>query len=109
MALTDCPACSKKISDKAEVCSHCNFAVKSADADDLLRKQKLKRYKKLSRIQNQSMLAILLFVCGFGFMFWGGTQPGEMQHNIAMGVCTLGFIWYAINRVRIVVAKRFSE
>ena len=24
--LTDCPACKKKISDKADICNHCGFA-----------------------------------------------------------------------------------
>lgn len=109
MALIECPSCNKKISDKAETCSHCAFGVKAADADDILRKQKLKRFNALRGLQNQSMLAILLFVTGFGFMFWGGARPGDLQHNLAMGTCTLGFVWYAVNRVRIVIAKRFSQ
>ena len=27
MALTDCPSCNKKISDKSEECPHCQFRV----------------------------------------------------------------------------------
>ena len=109
MALIDCPACGKKVSDKAKQCPHCDFAVSSADAEALLRKQKMRRYQKLSRIQYQSIFAILMFVTGFGFMFWGGASPGDQQHNIALGVCTAGFIWYSVNRVRLVILKRFSE
>ena len=109
MALIDCPSCGKKISDKAEKCPHCDFPVKSASKEDILRKQDLKRYEKLRSLQNQSMLAILVFILGFGFMYWGGTRPGELQHNIAMGACVVGFLWYAINRVRVLIAKRFSE
>lgn len=108
MALINCPSCGKKISDKSEQCPHCGFAVKNASADDILRKQQMQRYKKMSSLQNQSMLAILIFILGFGFMYWGGTQPGELQHNLAMGAATVGFVWYAINRARIVLAKRAS-
>ncbi len=64
MALTDCPACNKKISDKSDVCSHCGFQVGDASAEDILRKQSLQRYKKQQSIQNQSLLAVLIFVAG---------------------------------------------
>jgi ribosomal protein L37E len=107
MALIDCPSCGKKISDKAETCPHCGFALKNASVEDIERKQALTRYKKLSSLQNQSMLAILVFILGFGFMNWG-TRPGELQHNLAMVACVLGFIWYIINRVRVLMVKRFS-
>lgn len=109
MALIDCPSCGKKISDKSEKCPHCDFAVKSASAEDIQRKQSMQRYEKLRSLQNQSMLAMLIFILGFGFMYWGGTSPGDTQHNLAMGACVVGFLWYAINRVRVVIVKRFSE
>ena len=109
MALTDCPACNKKISDKSDVCPHCGFQVGDASTEDILRKQSLQRYKKQQSIQNQSLLAVLLFVAGFGFMYWGGTQPGDMQHNLAITATVLGFVWYVINRVRLVIVKRFNS
>ncbi|MFC3093575.1 zinc ribbon domain-containing protein [Alteromonas sediminis] len=109
MALIDCPSCGKKISDKSESCPHCDFAVKAASADDIVRKQNMQRFKKLSSLQSQSMLAMLMFVLGFGFMYWGGVAPGDMQHNIAILVCVAGFVWYIVNRVRIVIIKRFNQ
>ncbi|QJR82448.1 zinc ribbon domain-containing protein [Alteromonas pelagimontana] len=109
MALIDCPSCNKKISDKAAVCPHCNFAVGDASSEDILRKQQMQRYKKLHSIQNQSMIAMLLFIAGFGFMYWGGTKPGDLQHNLAILASVVGFIWYVVNRVRILIIKRFSS
>jgi len=109
MALIDCPSCNKKISDKAQECQHCHFAIGDASNEDILRKEQLKRYKKLSSIQNQSMLAMLLFVAGFGFMYWGGARPGDVQHNMAIIGCVIGFLWYVVNRVRTVYIKRFSS
>ena len=106
MALTDCPACNKTISDKAKVCQHCGFAVGSANADDILRKKNLQKFHKIQSIQNQSMLAMLMFIAGFGFMYWGGPQPGDVQHTAAIACSVLGFIWYIVNRVRMIFAKR---
>ena len=66
MALIDCPSCNKKISDKAQSCQHCSFSLGTADAEDIARKQSLNKYLKNQKIQTQSMIAMLLFVAGFG-------------------------------------------
>lgn len=106
MALTDCPACNKKISDKAKECQHCGFAFGNASSEDILRKKNLQKFQKVQGVQNQSMLAMLLFIAGFGFMYWGGVQPGDVQHTMAMGCSVIGFIWYIVNRVRLIFLKR---
>ncbi len=109
MALTTCPSCNKKTSDKADACPHCGFAIGSASTEDIERKQSLVKFQKLQSIQNQSLIAMLIFVAGFGFMYWGGAQPGDMQHNLAILASIIGFVWYVINRVRILIIKRFSS
>ena len=106
MALIECPSCNKKISDKASSCQHCDFSIGTVDAEDIVRKKNLNRYLKSQKIQTQSMVAMLLFVAGFGFMYWRNAQPGEMQHNLAIGVAIIGFIWYIVNRVRLIMLKR---
>lgn len=106
MALTDCPSCNKKISDKAKSCQHCGFAVGDASAEDVARKKNIQKFHKAQSIQNQSMLAMLMFVAGFGFMYWGGVQPGDTQHSIAIGCSVVGFVWYIVNRVRLIIHKR---
>ncbi|MEP1871117.1 MAG: hypothetical protein ABJJ44_16425 [Paraglaciecola sp.] len=106
MALIDCPSCGKRISDKAQSCQHCNFTLGEATSEDIARKQSLNKYLKGQRIQTQSMVAMLLFVAGFGFMYWGGAIPGELQHTVAIGVTIIGFVWYIVNRVRLVFLKR---
>ena len=106
MALIDCPSCSKKMSDKAQNCQHCGFGLGTADAEDIARKKSLNNYLKNQKIQTQSMIAMLIFVAGFGFMYWGGAVPGELQHNLAIGLTIIGFIWYIVNRVRLIMLKR---
>lgn len=106
MALTDCPSCSKKISDKAQSCQHCDFALGTASPEDIARKNNLKRHLKNQAIQTQSMIAMLLFVGGFGFMYWGGVTTDSVQYKLAIGVAIIGFVWYIVNRVRLVFLKR---
>jgi hypothetical protein len=106
MALIDCPSCGKKISDKAQSCRYCEFAVSQASAEDLARKNSLKKYLQRQGIQNQSMLAMLLFVGGFGFMYWGGVTQEDLQFKLAFAVAVIGFVWYIVNRVRLVFLKK---
>lgn len=106
MALVDCPSCSKTISDKAKTCQHCGFAIGNASVEDIQRKKSLQRFTKIQSIQNQSMVAMLLFISGFGFMYWGGTRPGDLQHTLAIAASVIGFVWYIVNRVRMIYVKR---
>jgi hypothetical protein len=106
MALVDCPTCRKKISDKAQNCQHCDFALGTVNVEDIVRKQNLNQYLKNQNIQTQSMIAMLLFVTGFGFMYWGAAEPGGLQHSFAIGFALIGFVWYIINRVRLIILKR---
>ena len=109
MAIINCPACNKSISDKATACNHCKYEFGNARPEDISRKLALQRYNKLQKLQNQSMLAILLFIVGCYFVFMGNfshDSQGFMFKNIAIAATTLGFIWYAVNRVRISLTKR---
>lgn len=106
MALVDCPSCNKKISDKSPSCPHCGFCVGEATSEDISRKQNLQKHLKSQKLQTQSMIAMLMFVTGFGFMYWGGAVPGDLQHNIAIGAAVIGFVWYIVNRVRLVLLKK---
>lgn len=106
MALIDCPSCGKKISDKAPSCQYCEFEIGQANPDDIARKNALKKYLKRQSVQNQSMLAMLLFVGGFGFMYWGGVTQEDIQFKLAFAVSVIGFIWYIVNRVRLLFLKK---
>ncbi|MFQ3234537.1 MAG: hypothetical protein ACI9C4_000088 [Paraglaciecola sp.] len=106
MALVDCPSCNKKISDKSPLCSHCGLSVGEPTSEDLSRKQNLQKHLESQKLQTQSMIAMLMFVAGFGFMYWGGALPGDLQYNIAVGSAIIGFVWYIVNRIRLVFVKK---
>jgi hypothetical protein len=106
MAITACPSCKKPISDRSKVCSHCGFNIGDATAEDLERKANFARFQHMHKLQNQSLLAMLIFIFGCGFTVWGGSEPGDIQYNLSILAAVVGFVWYAVNRVRIVLAKR---
>lgn len=109
MAIISCPACNRPISDKAKSCSHCKYDFGTAKSEDIQRKLSMQRYTKLQKLQNQSMVAILLFIIGCYFVFLGkfpNDENGLLMYNASVAVTTIGFIWYAINRVRITLTKR---
>jgi hypothetical protein len=131
MALIDCPSCKKKISDKADSCQHCGFAIGEASRDDILRKQQFHRFKRMQSIQTQSILAMLMFVAGFAILYWGDGPSrelgcefslnlikdggalclwhGQTQYNLAIGCSVIGFIWYIVNRVRMIFIKKSGK
>ena len=108
MALMYCPSCAKRISDKATVCSHCGFKITSATEEDILRKQRLRHMLRAQSLNNQSLLAILLFIAGFVILDWSGTRPSETEYYLAMGCSGVGLCWYVINRIRIMLQKRLK-
>ena len=108
MALVNCPSCSKRISDKAKTCSHCGFTVGAATEENVLRQKRLQQIKKSQSLNNQSLLATMLFIAAFAYMYWGGSRPSEIEYYVAMTASGIGLFWYVINRVRITIDKKFK-
>lgn len=106
MALIQCPSCTKKISSKAAVCSHCSTVVADMSEEQRVNIKQMTSIEQSVAITTQSMIAMLLFCGGFGFMFWGEPEPASWQSTLATGTAVLGFVWYIINRVRILLLKR---
>ena len=53
---------------------------------------------------------MLVFITGFGLLYWGAPEVGGTQHSIGMLMLFLGFLWYVVNRARIafIKAKKFK-
>lgn len=108
MALTNCPSCSKRISDKAKSCSHCGFTIGTSTEEDVLRQKRLQQIKQSQSLNNQSLLATMLFIVGIAYMYWGGSRPTEIEYYVAMTASGIGLFWYVINRVRMTIYKKFK-
>lgn len=108
MALVNCPSCAKRISDRAKTCSHCGFTTGTATEEDMLRQKRLQQIKKSQSFNNQSLLAMMLFVVGFAYMYWGVSRPTEIEYYVAMTCSGIGLFWYVVNRVRSTIYKKFK-
>lgn len=106
MALINCPNCSKQVSSKAALCSFCQYIIKDMSEEQRLNIERMNKIETSQRIMTGSMFAMLLFCGGFGFMFWGEPSPHSWQYMISAGISSIGFIWYIINRVRLIFLKR---
>ena len=106
MAVINCPGCSKKISDKAKACNHCNLDLSGLDAEKISSLNRVALINKTQRLMNFSFIAMLLFCGGFLFMFWDDVEPGSWQHNLAMASTMLGFAMYIIIRAMLLFTKR---
>lgn len=109
MAIVSCPQCNEKMSDKAATCPKCGFVVDGLDADTLERKRRRNRADRIQKLTTQSMLAMLLFVAGIAALFYyrDETSPDpNWESQVAIVVIVIGFIWYIVNRARMMIARR---
>lgn len=106
MAIISCPFCGHKISDKSPSCNKCNGDIAGLTPQ---KREALARDKALDQAQslvNHSMFALLLFLAGFGLMYWWDPETGSPQQYIAGGAIGFGFCWYIISRARIMLLRR---
>lgn len=134
MAIIQCPACNKRISDKATSCNHCGSQLKSTathsqtdtntdtSADSktdnnsdqktayqppLSSQIKLKRLKLRYSLQMQASASVLLFLISiFIWYFVGNRGFSNLSHYIQIALAVIGAIWYVITRIRIIQFNR---
>jgi len=102
MALTTCPICDKRISDKAKVCPHCQTALDS----DTSSAKRIKQIEKSTRLMTHSFIAMTIFIAGVVVWFWGGEVANGPRAIVGGVLFAFGFVGYLITRVRIVLNKR---
>ena len=106
MAIISCPFCGFKISDKAAQCTKCNADVSELTPEKMASIARNKMLDKTQSLVNHSMFALLLFLAGFGLMYWWDPAPGSAQQVIAGSAISVGFCWYIVTRIRIMLLKR---
>lgn len=94
------------MSSRADTCPHCGYSRSGMSAEDDERKIRFKHYLKVQSLNTQGALAVMLFVIGFAYMKWGGKDPSALEWYIAMTISGVGFCWYIVNRVRMVMARK---
>ncbi len=113
MAIINCRVCNKKISSRAESCSHCGALFSDeGDVTNLETTQMIQKMRKKSRIQTWSFIAMIVFIIGVllwffrvDITFWlnqkfglGYTSNNQVM-NLAKYTLALGFVGYVAARV----------
>ncbi|MFC0444841.1 zinc ribbon domain-containing protein [Pseudidiomarina halophila] len=106
MALIHCPSCNKRISDKAKTCPHCEFVLAGRTSEDIEREQLRAVQRRKDKLLSQSMLALLLAIGAFTYVFLEQPHPDSWYAKVSYGLMGLSVIWFLINRVRIMLLKR---
>lgn len=106
MAIISCPSCRKQISDKAAICNHCDCELSKQSSESIASQSRVKRIERAQSIQTQTFIALLLFVGGFSLWYWKDTFDDQWYNTLGQGMIGVGFIWYLVNRVRLILNKR---
>ena len=114
MAIIKCPSCSGKISDKAKVCSHCNYdLVKKSTADglneeQLASKKRIELIKRRYSLQMQAMIGIILVLGGSLMWYFGGRGFASVMSISGIALLVVGAALYLTTRVRLLLFKKSS-
>lgn len=106
MALAKCPSCNKRISSKARECTHCQFVLAGQSKDDIQREAKRLNQEKTDKLVSRSMLALLIAIAAFTYLFMQQPQPLSWGYNISVAGIIAGLIWFVINRVQLMFLKK---
>ncbi|WP_404398957.1 hypothetical protein [Idiomarina loihiensis] len=106
MALTQCPSCNKRISSKAKECPHCQFVLAGQSKDDIEREAIRIKQEKSDKLVSRSMLALLISIAAFTYLFLQQPMPKTWQYSIAVGLMVGGLVWFIVNRVQLVFLKK---
>ncbi len=106
MAIISCPVCNTRISNKATACPKCKTDLSVATPEKLASQHRERILRQSQSLMNQSMLALLLFLAGFGILYWWQPESGSYNQYVSTVAIALGFCWYIVCRARIIWLKR---
>ena len=106
MARIDCPNCKKPASSKHKQCPHCQYALQGLTEQNRQAIATQHYYEQKQKLMNHSFLALILFLSGFLYLYSRTPEPQSTEMMICQGAIAVGFLWYLINRIRIVFLKK---
>lgn len=105
MAIIKCPQCAKSISDKQKTCPYCDLNMEELTEEKKQSLSKIKSLKHSQTIMTHQAIAMLLFLMGV-FTFYNSEDKTAPQYFLSQVCIVVGFVWYIVNRIRIILSKR---
>jgi len=114
MSLINCPSCQKQISNKSEICPHCENPLKQSEQD--LNRIKVLKYRKfrdqMYRFKMLTFTAMAIAIIGLVPMLWTYAKAIDYGFNANLlnhwGIYLImaGFALYVVVRVMMFNTKR---
>ena len=95
MAITSCPECNRKISNRSAICPHCGFQFGEVSEEDVEVFKARKLRDRIYHLNMASYLVITVFTAAFGWYWWashGFTEPSQAGPFILMGISALAYL-----------------
>jgi hypothetical protein len=113
MALINCPACQARVSNVAKECPQCGFDLVHGVADEeTLRTLRQRRYRdRMYVLKMFSFTAMAIAMIGAIPMLFSyiqaieASQPAELLSHWGVYLVGVGFVFYALVRVRMLSLK----
>lgn len=120
MAIINCRVCKKRISSRADSCSHCGAKFSDeGEVTNLETTEMIQKMRKRSRIQTISFVAVIVFMIGvllwlfrsevafyLNEQFGLGFEGDKQVMNFAKYILALGFVGYIGARIMIYLNKK---
>ena len=115
MAIINCPSCNTRISNKAKVCSSCNFNLVGDSSSEGLNEEQIESARRRNLIkqrysmQMQAMSGIVLVLLGSLMWYFGGRDLSNFWVIAGIFSFAAGSILYVVTRVRLLMFKRANS
>lgn len=113
MSLIKCPSCQKQISDKVELCPHCDYSFNQSEDDiERLKVLKFRDYRnKMFRFKMLTFTAMSIAIIGLVPMLWTYAKAIDYGFNASflnhwgIYLIFIGFALYVIVRILMFITK----
>jgi hypothetical protein len=88
------------------VCPHCDTALAGLDEHERAKLANRRFVQRKQALLNQSFVALILFLGGFLYLYSREPAAESLEQMTTYGAIATGFVWYIINRIRIILLKK---
>lgn len=88
------------------MCPHCDTALAGLDEHERAKLANRRFVQRKQALLNQSFVALIIFLGGFLYLYSREPAAESLEQMTTYGAIATGFVWYIINRIRIILLKK---
>lgn len=88
------------------MCPHCDTALAGLDEHERAKLANRQFVQRKQALLNQSFVALIIFLGGFLYLYSREPAAESLEQMTTYGAIATGFVWYIINRIRIILLKK---